>query len=158
MTGLREKLDGLAEERETLEARLEALADRERGLRELEALPSLVEDFLADLPHLLGREKTVREYETVPAERTEDNPLGVFTLTPDSIRSLSEEELEQKRLDAETTRAARFREIYAMIGLQAAVHPSGALDISLGANAGSERKGVMSWDKSSLPSTTSTPT
>jgi hypothetical protein len=35
MTGLREKLDGLAEERETLEARLEALADRERGLREL---------------------------------------------------------------------------------------------------------------------------
>jgi hypothetical protein len=35
MTGLREKLDGLAEERETLEAWLEALADRERGLREL---------------------------------------------------------------------------------------------------------------------------
>ncbi len=79
-------------------------------------------------------------------------------LTPDSIRNLSDEELEQKHLAAETARAARFREIYAMIGLQAAVHPSGALDISLGANAGSETKGVMSWDGSGSPSTTSTPT
>lgn len=49
---------------------------------------------------------------------------------------------------AEIACAARFREIYAMIGLQAAVHPSGALDISLGAYAGSETKGVMWWDES----------
>jgi hypothetical protein len=47
-----------------------------------------------------------------------------------------------------SSRAARFREVYAMIGLQVAVHPSGALDISLGANAGSETKGVMPWDES----------
>jgi hypothetical protein len=57
--------------------------------------------------------------------------------------------LAQKRLDAEDARCARFREIYAMIGLMVTVHPSGALDISLGArSSGSETKGVMPWDES----------
>ncbi len=40
------------------------------------------------------------EYETVPAERTEANPLGVYALIPESIRYLSEEELAAKRLNA----------------------------------------------------------
>jgi len=60
------------------------------------------------------------------------------------------EEMEELRLDAEATCAARFREIYAMIGLQFAVHPSGALDTSLGAqSSGSGTKGVMPWYESS---------
>jgi hypothetical protein len=37
-------------------------------------------------------------------------------------------------------------EVYAMIGLQVAVYPSGALDTSLGAqSSGSGTKGVMPW-------------
>jgi hypothetical protein len=60
------------------------------------------------------------------------------------------EEMEELRLDAEATCAARFREVYAMIGLQVAVHPSGALDTSLGAqSSGSGTKGVMPWYESS---------
>jgi lipid II isoglutaminyl synthase (glutamine-hydrolysing) len=61
--------------------------------------------------------------------------------------------MEELRLDAETTRAARFREVYAIIDSQVAVHPSGALDISLGANAGQSgagKGGVMSRDRIKL--------
>ena len=93
----------------------------------------------------------MRDYETIPAKRTEANPLGAYTLTPESVRHLSEEELAQKRLDAEEARCARFRGIYAMIGLQVAVHPSGALDISLGVRSSGSSlgsKGVMPWDES----------
>ena len=92
----------------------------------------------------------MREYESVTAERTEENPLGAYTLTPGCIRHLPEEELAVKRLDAEDARCARFREIYAMIGLQVAVHPSGALDISLGTRSSGSSlgsKGVMPWDE-----------
>jgi hypothetical protein len=113
-------------------------------------LPVLVEAYLRDLPDLVGQERIVREYETVPAERTEGNPLGAYTLTPKSIWHLPGEELAAKRLDAEAARAARSREVYAMIGLQVAVHPSGALDISLGARSSGSSlgsKGVMLWDE-----------
>jgi hypothetical protein len=65
MVVLRDKLDGLAEKRERLEARLEALSDGEARVRQLEDLPKLVEEYLADLHHLLGREPVVREYERV---------------------------------------------------------------------------------------------
>ena len=149
--GLREKLDGIAGERDALEARLAMLASGEKRLRELDALPGLVDAYLRDLPELVGRERIVREYETVPEERTESNPLGAYTLTPESVRHLLEEELAEKRLDAEDARCARFREIYAMIGLQVAIHPSGALDISLGARSSGSSlgsKGVMPWDES----------
>jgi len=76
--------------------------------------------------------------------------LRAYTLTPECMRHLPEEESAVKRLDVEATRAVRFRKIYAMIGLQVAVHPSGALNISLSANVGSSlgSKGVMSWDES----------
>jgi hypothetical protein len=123
----------------------------EERLRELDALPGLVDAYLRDLPHFVGRERIVRDYETIPAKRTEANPLGAYTLTPESVRHLSEEELAQKRLDAEEARCARFRGIYAMIGLQVAVHPSGALDISLGARSSGSSlgsKGVVQWDES----------
>jgi hypothetical protein len=150
--GLREKLDGIAGERDALEARLAMLASGEKRLQELDSLPGLVDAYLRDLPELVGRERIVREYETIPpAERTETNPLGAYTLTPESVRHLPEEELVQKRLDVEYARCARFREIYAMIGLQVAVHPSGALDISLGARSSGSSlgsKGVMPWDES----------
>jgi hypothetical protein len=148
---LREKLDGIAGERDALEARLAMLAGGEERLRELDSLPGLVDAYLRDLPDLVGRERVVCEYKTLPAERTEANPLGAYTLTPESIRHLPEEELTQKHLDAEDARCARFREIYAMIGLQVAVHPSGALDISLGTRSSGSSlgsKGVMPWVES----------
>jgi hypothetical protein len=150
--GLREKLDGIAGERDALEARIAMLASGEERLRKLDSLPGLVDAYLRDLPELVGRERIVREYETVPEKRTEDNPLGAYSLTPESIRHLPEEELAEKRLDAEDARCARFREIYAMIGLQVSVYPSGALDISLGTRSSGSSlgsKGVMPWDESS---------
>ena len=142
MPKLREKLDGLRTERENLEARLAILADGESRLRELEELPLLVEECLKDLPYLMDRMPIIREYETVGAERTPENPLGLYALTPDRIRALSEEEVAGRRRAAEAARGARFRELYAMLGLRAAVHADGILEITVGA-AGEATKGVM---------------
>jgi hypothetical protein len=63
MAKLREKLDGVSEEREGLEARLALLADRESRLRELEELPALVDEYLEDLPYLVDLMPVIREYE-----------------------------------------------------------------------------------------------
>ena len=49
--------------------------------------------------------------------------MRAYTLTPpECMRHLPEEESAVKRLDVEATRAVRFRKIYAMIGIQVAVH------------------------------------
>ena len=63
-------------------------------LRELEALPALVEVCLHDLPDLVDRRRVVRDYETVPAEMTPDNPLGLYRLRPDRVRLRSDEDTE----------------------------------------------------------------
>jgi len=157
MAKLHEKLDGVRVEREDLEARLAMLAEGESRVRELEELPQLVEEYLRDLPYLVDKMPVIREYETVGAERTQENPLGIYTLAPERIRSLSEEEVASRRRAAEAARGARFRELYAMLGLRAAVHADGGLDITVGP-PGEATKGVMPCDVSSSPSTTSTPT
>jgi hypothetical protein len=146
MAKLREKLDGVRAEREGLVARLTLLADGERRLRELEELPLLIEEYLKDLPYLMDRMPVVREYETIGADRTPENPLGIYTLTPGRIRYLSEEEIAARRRAAEAARGARFRELYAMLGLRAAIHADGTLEITVGAT---NTKGVMPCDEPS---------
>ena len=82
-------------------------------------------------------------------------PLGVYTLIPDRIRHLTDEELGAKHLAAEAARGARFRELYARLGLRAAVHADGAVEITV---AATNTKGVMPWDESGLQFNTSTRT
>jgi hypothetical protein len=157
MARLREKLEGVCEEREGLQARLALLADGERRLRELEELLALVEEYLKDLPYLVGLMPLIREYETIGADRTPENPLGTYTLTPERIRLLPKDEVAKRRRAAEAARGARFRELYAMLGLRAAIHAEGTLEIAVGAT-GEATKGVMPCDGSSLRYTTSTRT
>ncbi len=145
MAKLREKLDVVRAERESLEARRALLVDGERRLRELEELPALVEEYLKDLPYLVDRMPVIREYETIGAERTPESPLGLYTLTPDRIRVLSEEEVARRKCEA--ARGARCRELYAMLGLRAAAHADGTLHIAVGAT-GEATKGVMPCDGS----------
>lgn len=139
MDRLREKLAGVGEERARLEGRLAELADSERRTRELEELPDLVEDYLRDLPYLVGRQRTVREYETVGGEPSADNPLGAYYLTPKIIRQLDEEELEEKQHSAIEERSQRFRELYRMLDLQVVCHKDGTLDITWGSGCSSLR-------------------
>jgi hypothetical protein len=106
------------------------LAEGESRLRELEELPLLVEEYLNDLPYLVNRMAIIREYETIGAERTPENLLWLYTLTPNRIRHLSEEEVAARRRAVE---AARYQELYAMLGLRAAVHADGTLEITVGA-------------------------
>jgi hypothetical protein len=130
MGRLRAKLAAILEERSGLEGRPAELASGEEKIRRLEELPALIEEYLRDLPHLVGRSLEVREYETVGAERTPDNPLGIYTLTPDSIRYLTEEELEEKRRAAEEERSERFRQLYAMLDLKVVCHKDLSLEVS----------------------------
>ncbi|HSK85174.1 MAG TPA: hypothetical protein VK902_17515 [Rubrobacter sp.] len=88
------------------------------SLEFVESTVELAEGLARDLPYLLDRRRVVRVYETVPAERTADNPLGIYTLTSDRIRHLPEEEVERKERDAEDERSARYRVIYEVLGLR----------------------------------------
>jgi len=132
MDKLRTKLAAISEERAGLERRLAELADGEERIRQLEELPRLVEEYLRDLPHLIDRRRVVREYETVGAERTPENPLGLYILTPERIRYLPEGEIAQKRRAAEEERAARFRELYAMLDLRVVCHKDRSLEVRWG--------------------------
>ncbi len=114
-----------------------------------------LEEYLKELAYLVDRMPVIREYETVPNPRTEENPSGLYTLTPERIRHLPEEEVGAKRLAAEAARGARFRELYALLDLRVAVHASGDLDVTVGTT---NTKGVMPWSGPGSPSTTSTPT
>ena len=114
-------------------------------MRELEELPALVEEYLEDLPHLVDQMPLIREYEAIGAECTPENPLGIYTITPERIRYLPEEEVAARKRTAEAARGARLRELYAMLGLRAAVHADGTLDIAVRAT---NTKGVMPCDGS----------
>ena len=155
MAKLREKLDDTREECDRLRARLAMLAHGETRMCELEELPQLVKEYLRELPCLMDRMSVVREYETVPDERTGENPSGLYTLTPERIRHLPEEEVGAKRLAAEAASGARFRELYALLDLRVAVHANGEVDVTVGTT---NTKGVMPWNKPGSRSTIYTPT
>ncbi|MDP9479533.1 MAG: hypothetical protein M3R38_28330 [Actinomycetota bacterium] len=61
----------------------------EARLQELEALPALVEAYLRDLPDLVSHRRVVRDYGTIPAERTPDNPP--WPLPPDARKDTAQD-------------------------------------------------------------------
>jgi hypothetical protein len=126
---LRDKLAELDKERDACREEIRALGESQERLEELEELPELAEDLARDLPYLLDR-RVVRDYETVPAECTADNPLGIYTLTSDRIRHLPEEEVERKEREAEDERSARYRAIYEDLGLRVVARPDDTLEAS----------------------------
>lgn len=125
----RDELDRIQEERERVQERLEEVSDTEEQARRLREIPRMVEEYLADLPHLIDPEATIREYETVPEPRTEGNPLGAYTLTPESIRHRDAEQLEAERRANLEARRDRFREIYAALGISVVVNKDRSLEI-----------------------------
>ena len=119
--------------RTAAEEELARLGDARERMEHLEALPGLIEAYLRDLPELVrGTGLGVREYETVPEERTPDNPLGVYTLTPDRVRERTPEELEEIGREQQRERAERLRALYEVLGLSAVAHRDGTLEISWG--------------------------
>jgi hypothetical protein len=128
---LRALLAPLDAEKSAIKGEIAALGDQEDRLRELDMLPALVDEYLRDLAYLVeGSGLSVREYETAPADRTPENPLGVYTLAPENIRELTKEELAEKQLEARNARSARFRELYEALGLVVVVHKDGTLEFS----------------------------
>ena len=82
----------------------------------------------------------IRDHETIPAERTPDNPLGIYELTPDSIRHKDEEELEAQRQAALDARRDRFREIYTALGLTVVCYRDRSLEIRWGSGCSEWRR------------------
>jgi hypothetical protein len=123
----------------------------EAHLQELEELPGLVEEYLRDLPEFMGPEIRVREYETVPGERTEGNPLGLYCLMPERVRRLSEGNSDQAP-------RRRGRPAASSTPGSASGRRFGADDTLEITVAATNTKGAMPWDEPSSPSTTSTPT
>ena len=119
----------LEAERAAAQRELDALGGDalEERLRELEALPALVEAYSRDLPDVVDRRRIVRDHATIPAERTPDNPRGIYRLAPERIRCKSAEEIEEERLAAENERSARLRFVYEAIGLAVTAHKDGTL-------------------------------
>ena len=87
-------------------------ADVGPRLRELDHLSESVDEHLAELPGLLERTAVVRPYETVPEEKTDENPLGIYKLTPERIRHRSEEEIGRHEREARARRSQGFRDLY----------------------------------------------
>jgi hypothetical protein len=127
---LRVKLAALNAEREGLKRELSALRDAGEEDERLRELPALAESLARDLPYLLERTPPVRDHETIPEERTEENPLGMYRLTPERVRSLPEEQVEERRRLAEENRAARYRAAFEDLGLRVVAHPDGTLEAS----------------------------
>jgi hypothetical protein len=127
---LRGKLAGLDMERDGLRRELAAARDAEGEAEALRELPTLAEGLARDLPHLLDRRPAVSDYDTVAAERTEENPLGLYTLTPERIRYLGADEKRQRERRAEDERAARYRAAYEDLSLRVVAHSDGTLEAS----------------------------
>ncbi len=97
----------------------------------------MVEEYLRDLPELVrgaGLE-AIREYDTVPEERTEGNPLGVYTLTPERVRERTTEELEEIRRE----RGEQLRALYEVLRLSVVAQRDGTLDVSWSAGDSLDR-------------------
>ncbi len=131
LTGrFREELDRIQEDRQSVEALLSELPDVQEQARRLREIPRLVEDYLKDLPYLLDPITAVpREYETVPNERTPENPFGVYTLTPERIRHKEDAELEADRRGSLEARRQAFREVYTALRLTVVCYKDGGLEI-----------------------------
>jgi hypothetical protein len=140
---LRAHLIELNERRAEAERELAALRDRRRRIEELRAYPSLIEEYLRELPDLVhGRDKVVRNYthteEHEERERKirEEGGLPVFTVSPKMFRERTPEELEELLRKQERERAERYRGVYTTLGLRIVAHEDGTLELTWKAGEG----------------------
>jgi hypothetical protein len=118
------KIAGLDKQEATVEKELTALRESELYLANLDRIAS---DFVREIPYLLELQRTIRPYETVRPRFAPDNPPGLYTLTPESIRFLDEEELAEKRRAEERKRSGRYRSVYEDLRLRLTAHRDGTL-------------------------------
>jgi hypothetical protein len=134
-------IEELDSRRQAAEEELARLGDACDQIEYLERLPELVEAYLRDLPELvrgagLGE---VREYETVPEERAEDNPLGAYRLTPERVREPTPGELDELRREQQRERGERLRALYEVLVASVVALRDGTLEVSWGAGEGPGR-------------------
>ena len=103
----------------------------------------MVKEYLADLPHFIDPEATIREYETVPEPRTDGNPLGAYRLTPERVHHKDEEKLEAERQATLEARRDRFREIYTALGLTVVCYQDRSLGIRWSGGCSRWHKGTF---------------
>ena len=89
-----------------------------------------MDEFLADLAHLVDRQPVVREHEPCPPEHTKESPLGLYVLAPELIRRRSPQEIEELRRVSEAGRSQRYLWVYGLLGLRVVAHKDGTLGLT----------------------------
>jgi hypothetical protein len=128
-------------ERDTCREEIRAMREGSQELEALQSLPELAEQYARDLPYLLDMRRAVRGCDTEGPERTEENPLGLYTVTPDSVRVPSEREVEERKRVAEDKCAARYRSMYEDLGLRVVAYPDSTMEANWRLGEATLRKG-----------------
>ena len=79
-------------------------------------------------PYTRSPGPTLTPSKFIPLRSSEDGSLPIYTLAPERIRYLPEEEV--GRRNREDERAARYRAMYDDLGLRVVAHPDGTLEAS----------------------------
>lgn len=114
-------LAGATERAATLEAELATLTGRRRAAKELDEYEDLLNEYLADLPHLLALPVKKRDGN---GHRKPNEPLKPYALTPETAKPRMEEDREAM--------GRKFREVYDALGLRVFAHFDRTLVIEWG--------------------------
>ncbi|MGI8650932.1 MAG: hypothetical protein ACR2KW_11240, partial [Rubrobacter sp.] len=113
-------LAGATERAAGLEAELATLTGRRRAAKELDEYEDLLDEYLADLPHLLALPVKKRDGE---GHRRLGEPLKPYALTPETSKP---------RMEDRDAMGRKFREVYDALGLRVFAHFDRTLVIEWG--------------------------
>jgi site-specific DNA recombinase len=122
----------LAAERE-----LASLKDVDASLKDLEALPSLIEEYIQELPQMIDympriRESTLSDEHKAQLERDRRNGHGLkpYLVVPGTYRKRTPEEMEELRQEAERERGQRYRGLYELLDLKVVAFKDKSLEVT----------------------------
>jgi site-specific DNA recombinase len=133
----RQKAAGLDARKSAAERELASLEDADTSLKDLEALPSLIEDYLRELPQMIDEMPRIREYmlsDEHKAQLERDRHNGhspqPHAVVPGTYRKRTPEEIEELRQEDERERARRYRALYELLDLKVVAFKDKTLEVT----------------------------
>jgi hypothetical protein len=112
----------------TAERELASLEDADASLKNLEALPSLLEEYIRELPDLIDHMPRIRE--SVVRDEHKSKHLKPHPVVPGMHRKRTPEEIEELHQEAERERAWRYRDMYELLGLKVVAFKDKTLEVT----------------------------
>jgi len=133
----RQKAAELDARKSAAERELASLEDADASLQYLEALPSIIEEYIRELPQMIDelpriREHTLSDERKAQLERDRHNGHGLkpYPVVPGTYRKRTPEEMEELRKEAERERAGRYRKLYERLGLKVVAFKDKTLEVT----------------------------